>query len=47
MVDGRKAFTLVLLPATTIVKDLHSSRSSDTPQAGFEPAQNPRSGFIE
>ena len=39
MDDRRKAFSL--FPAGTI------SQISDTPQAGFEPAQNLSSGFVK
>ena len=37
---------LALLPAGTIVRDPHHLQS-DMPQAGFEPAQNLSSGFVE
>ena len=45
MVDGRKVF--VLFPAGIIVRDPHHRESHDTPQAGFEPAQNLSSGLVE
>ena len=38
---------VALFPARTIVRDPHLSRISDTPRAGFKPAQNLSSGFDE
>ena len=37
---------LALFPTGTIIRDSHR-RESDTPQPGFEPAQNRSSGFDE
>ena len=44
MVDRRKTFSLI--SARTIVRS-SPSRISDTPRAGFEPAQNLCSGLVE
>ena len=38
---------VALFPARIIVRDPHLSRISDTPRAGFKPAQNLSSGFDE
>ena len=45
MVHRRKAFSLIC--SRDYCQISSSSRISDTPRAGFEPAQNLSSGFIE
>ena len=45
MVDRRKAFTLI--SSRDHCQRSSSSRISDTPRAGFEPAQNLGSGFFK
>ena len=45
MVDRRKAFSLI--SNRDHCQRSSSSRISDTPRAGFEPAQNLSSGFVE
>ena len=45
MVDQRKAFSLI--SSWDHYQRSSLSRISDTPQAGFEPAQNLSSGFVE
>ena len=45
MVDRRKAFSLI--SSRDYCQRSSSSRISDTPRAGFEPAQNLSSGFVE
>ena len=45
MVDRRKAFSLI--SSQDHCQRSSTSRISDTPQAGFEPAQNLSSGLVE
>ena len=45
MVDRRKAFRFI--SSRDHCQRSSSFRISDTPQAGFEPAQNPSSGLVE
>ena len=45
MVDRRKAFSLI--SSRDHCQRSSPSRISDTPRAGFEPAQNLSSGFVE
>ena len=45
MVDGRKTFSLI--SSQDHCQRSSPSRISDTPRAGFEPAQNLSSGFVE
>ena len=45
MVDRQKAFSLI--SSRDHCQRSSPSRISDTPQAGFEPAQNMSSGFLE
>ena len=45
MVDGRKAFCLI--SSRDHCQRSSASRISDTPRAGFEPAQNLSSGLVE
>ena len=45
MVDGWKAFSLI--SSREYCQRFSPSRISNTPQAGFEPAQNLSSGLVE
>ena len=45
MVERRKAFSLI--SSRNQCQRFSPSRISDTPQAGFEPAQNLSSSFVE
>ena len=45
MIDQRKAFNLI--SSRTYCQISSPSRISDTPRAGFEPAQNLSSGLVE
>ena len=45
MIDGRKAFSLI--SSQNHCQRSSPSQISDTPRAGFEPAQNLSSGLVE
>ena len=45
MVDGRKAFSVI--SSQSHCQRSSPSQISDTPRAGFEPAQNLSSGLVE
>ena len=45
IVDRRKAFSLI--SSRDSYQRFSPSQTSDTPQAGFEPALNQSSGFLE